>query len=119
MKTETTNRNRVPFSKRLFWTFFLLFLGFIACFLLFQYEREKEFNEEKLNNVLSTCNYQLFRKCIKSDNVQTTVKEFLADIPLQDLRVTIIDPTGRVLFDNSVADELDNHNTRSEVKMAR
>lgn len=119
MKTETTNRNRVPFSKRLFWTFFLLFLGFIACFLLFQYEREKEFNEEKLNNVLSTCNYQLFRKCIKSDNVQTTVKEFLADIPLQDLRVTIIDPTGRVLFDNSVADELDNHNDRSEVKMAR
>mgnify|MGYP004642875275 FL=1 len=119
MKTETTNRNRVPFSKRLFWTFFLLFLGFIACFLLFQYEREKEFNEEKLNNVLSSCNYQLFRKCIKSDNVQTTVKEFLADIPLQDLRVTIIDPTGRVLFDNSVADELDNHNDRSEVKMAR
>ena len=119
MKTETTNRNRVPFSKRLFWTFFLLFLGFIACFLLFQYEREKDFNEEKLNNVLSTCNYQLFRKCIKSDNVQTTVKEFLADIPLQDLRVTIIDPTGRVLFDNSVADELDNHNDRSEVKMAR
>ena len=119
MKTETTNRNRVSFSKRLFWTFFLLFLGFIACFLLFQYEREKEFNEEKLNNVLSTCNYQLFRKCIKSDNVQTTVKEFLADIPLQDLRVTIIDPTGRVLFDNSVADELDNHNDRSEVKMAR
>lgn len=119
MKTETTNRNRVPFSKRLFWTFFLLFLGFIACFLLFQYEREKEFNEEKLNNVLSTCNYQLFRKCIKSDNVQTTVKEFLADIPLQDLRVTIIDPTGRVLFDNSVVDELDNHNDRSEVKMAR
>ena len=97
----------------------MLFLGFIACFLLFQYEREKEFNEEKLNNVLSTCNYQLFRKCIKSDNVQTTVKEFLADIPLQDLRVTIIDPTGRVLFDNSVADELDNHNDRSEVKMAR
>ena len=119
MKTETTNRNRVPFSKRLFWTFFLLFLGFIACFLLFQYEREKEFNEEKLNNVLSTCNYQLFRKCIKSDNVHATVKEFLADIPLQDLRVTIIDPTGRVLFDNSVADELDNHNNRSEVKMAR
>lgn len=119
MKTETTNRYRVPFSKRLFWTFFSLFLGFIACFLLFQYEREKEFNEEKLNNVLSTCNYQLFRKCIKSDNEQTTVKEFLADIPLQDLRVTIIDPTGRVLFDNSVADELDNHNNRSEVKMAR
>lgn len=119
MKTETTNRYRVPFSKRLFWTFFSLFLGFIACFLLFQYEREKEFNEEKLNNVLSTCNYQLFRKCIKSDNVHATVKEFLADIPLQDLRVTIIDPTGRVLFDNSVADELDNHNNRSEVKMAR
>ncbi len=41
------------------------------------------------------------------------------DIPQKDLRVTIIDPSGDVLFDNSGTDEFNNHNDRSEVRKAR
>ncbi len=35
------------------------------------------------------------------------------------MRVTIIDPNGKVLFDNSGTEEFNNHNDRSEVRKAR
>lgn len=119
MKNREDYHTQFAFSKRLFWTVFSMFLCFIICFLLFQYQREKEFAEEKLDHVLSNYNYQLFRKCLRSENLAATVETFKQDIPQHDLRVTIIDPSGKVLFDNSVADELDNHNNRSEVQKAR
>ena len=75
-----------------------MFLGFTVCFLLFQYQREGVKRKEKLNNVLSNYNYQLFRKCQQSTDINKTVISFMDDIPQKDLRVTIIDPSGDVLF---------------------
>lgn len=119
VKIDGEKRHRIPFSQRLFWSVFFMFLGFTVCFLLFQYQREKEFAQEKLNNVLSNYNYQLFRKCQQSTDINKTVISFMDDIPQKDLRVTIIDPSGDVLFDNSGTDEFNNHNDRSEVRKAR
>lgn len=119
VKIDGEKRHRIPFSQRLFWSVFFMFLGFTVCFLLFQYQREREFTQEKLNNVLSNYNYQLFRKCQQSTDINQTVISFMDDIPQKDLRVTIIDPSGDVLFDNSGTDEFNNHNDRSEVRKAR
>ena len=119
VKIDGEKRHRIPFSQRLFWSVFFMFLGFKVCFLLFQYQREREFAQEKLNNVLSNYNYQLFRKCQQSTDINKTVISFMDDIPQKDLRVTIIDPSGDVLFDNSGTDEFNNHNDRSEVRKAR
>lgn len=119
VKIDGEKRHRIPFSQRLFWSVFFMFLGFTVCFLLFQYQREREFAQEKLNNVLSNYNYQLFRKCQQSTDINLTVISFMDDIPQKDLRVTIIDPSGDVLFDNSGTDEFNNHNDRSEVRKAR
>lgn len=119
VKIDGEKRHRIPFSQRLFWSVFFMFLGFTVCFLLFQYQREREFAQEKLNNVLSNYNYQLFRKCKQSTDINKTVISFMDDIPQKDLRVTIIDPSGDVLFDNSGTDEFNNHNDRSEVRKAR
>ena len=119
VKIDGEKRHRIPFSQRLFWSVFFMFLGFTVCFLLFQYQREREFAQEKLNNVLSNYNYQLFRKCQQSTDINKTVISFMDDIPQKDLRVTIIDPSGDVLFDNSGTDEFNNHNDRSEVRKAR
>lgn len=112
-------KSRIPFSQRLFWSVFVMFLGFTVCFLLFQYQREREFSQEKLNNVLSNYNYQLFRRTQQSSDIDKTVKQFIEDIPQKDLRVTIINPEGKVLFDNSGTEEFNNHNDRSEVRKAR
>ena len=119
VKIEEEKRNRVPFSQRLFWSIFFMFLGFSVCFLLFQYQREREFAQEKLNNVLSNYNYQLFRKNQQADNINLAVRQFIEDIPHKELRVTVIDPSGKVLFDNSGTEEFSNHNDRSEVRKAR
>ena len=119
VKIDSEKRHRIPFSQRLFWSVFFMFWGFTVCFLLFQYQREREFAQEKLNNVLSNYNYQLFRKCQQSTDINQTVISFMDDIPQKDLRVTIIDPSGDVLFDNSGTDEFNNHNDRSEVRKAR
>lgn len=119
VKIDGEKRHRIPFSQRLFWSVFFMFLGFTVCFLLFQYQREREFAQEKLNNVLSNYNFQLFRKCQQSTDINKTVISFMDDIPQKDLRVTIIDPSGDVLFDNSGTDEFNNHNDRSEVRKAR
>ena len=119
VKIDGEKRHRIPFSQRLFWSVFFMFLGFTVCFMLFQYQREREFAQEKLNNVLSNYNYQLFRKCQQSTDINQTVISFMDDIPQKDLRVTIIDPSGDVLFDNSGTDEFNNHNDRSDVRKAR
>ena len=117
---STTKNRRVSFSQRLFWSILAIFLGFMACFLIFQYQREREFAQDNLNAVLSNYNYQLYRRTtIDTAEVNKEVNAFIYDIPQKDLRVTIIDPSGQVLFDNSGAEEFNNHNDRSEVRKAR
>ena len=96
VKIESTTNSRIPFSQRLFWSIFAMFLGFTACFLLFQYQREREFAQEKLNNVLGNYNYQLFRRTQQTEDINQVVHQFIDDIPQKDLRVTIIDPAGKI-----------------------
>lgn len=119
VKIDREKKNRIPFSQRLFWSVFCIFLGFTVCFLLFQYQREREFAEEKLNNVLSNYNYQLSQRAAGDTDLAETIRQFIEGIPQKELRVTIIDPAGKVLFDNSGADGFTNHNDRSEVRKAR
>lgn len=118
IESGTKNR-RVSFSQRLFWSILAIFLGFMACFLIFQYQREREFAQENLNAVLSNYNYQLYRRTADEANVSAIVNAFIQDIPQRDLRVTIINPAGDVIFDNSGTEEFNNHNDRSEVRKAR
>lgn len=116
---ERMRQSRIPFSQRLFWSVFFIFLGFTACVFVFQYQREVEFTREKLNSVLSSYNYQLHYRVQKDPNLNAVVEEFVREIPEHGLRVTIIDPSGKVLFDNTKSDIRDNHNNRSEVLKAR
>ena len=119
VQIEKTTDNRIPFSQRLFWSVFSMFLGFTFCFLLFQFQREKEFSQDKLNKVLENYNYQIYQRTHQSANIDSTLAQFLTEIPQKELRITIIDPTGLVVFDNIHPEELNNHNNRSEVKSAR
>ena len=120
MSQPTELKHRIPFSQRLFWSVFTMFFAFSVCFLLFQYQREKEFEQEKLKDVLSNYNYQLHHRSMNNpDSLAKTVHDFIEEIPQEELRVTIINPEGKVLFDNSGAEEFNNHNDRSEVRKAR
>ena len=117
--TEKNSQNRIPFSQRLFWSVFFIFLGFTVCVLIFQYQRETEFTREKLNSVLSSYNYQLHHRAQYTNNLDSLVEEFIREIPETEMRVTIISPEGEVLFDNTGTEKFNNHNDRSEVRKAR
>ena len=73
--------NRVPFSMRLFWSIFAMFLGFMICFLLFQYQREHEFAQEKLKSILNNYNYQLYLQTQYNNEIPLTVQQFIQHIP--------------------------------------
>lgn len=111
-------KKRISFSQRLFWSVFSIFLGFTVCFLLFQYQREKELAQEKLNTLLNNYNYQLFNRCKEVTDIAHTIEVFITEIPQNDLRVTMISPSGKVVYDNSGTDNFDNHISRSEVQKA-
>ena len=119
------SQNRIPFSRRLFSTVLLMFLIFVSCFVFFQWTRESEYSKNKLNAVLSSYNYQLHQQTKKLlierniSHVDSIAKFFITTVPQQDLRITIVNPQGGVLFDNSEATTFDNHNNRAEVLKAR
>lgn len=117
-KRKDQQQKRISFSQRLFWSVFSLFLGFTACFFIFQYQREAEYTKGKLDSVLSNYNYQLYNRYKDTGNINASVSQFISEIPQQDLRVTIIDLSGSVLFDNSGMETFDNHINRSEVVLA-
>ena len=118
-KSTPKQNKRISFNLRLFWSVFAIFLAFITCFLIFQYQREREFAQEKLNIVLTNYNHQLYYRLTQTANTQQTIEDFTHEIPQHDIRVTIISPDGKVIFDNSNAENLDNHNNRAEVRKAR
>lgn len=86
----------------------------MACFVLFQYGREKHFKAEQLNARLQLLNLRM----LDAVDEGTSPEAFIArqNNDFGDLRVTVMDRNGSVLFDNSL-DSLpaSNHLDRPEV----
>lgn len=118
-KIKDEKKKRVSFSQGLFWSVFSIFLGFTFCFLLFQYQREREYTQEKLNSVLSNYNYQIHYRCENTNDIDLLIRQFIDEIPQKELRITIIDAEGVVIYDSAGIDVTANHNDRSEVRLAR
>ena len=98
-----------------------LFLGLVAyswllllCFAVFQYHREKQFKAEELNGRLQMINDRIIDRLGKGDSVFNP--SMAAPHDFADLRVSIIDDEGRVVYDNSV-DTLPgaDHRSRKEI----
>lgn len=111
----------LPFSQRLFLSVIFLFLGYAVCFMLFQYKREKAYKIELLNTQLQNYNNQLCdfladHHGVNSDSMQSYVTTHM----MPNLRVTLIEPSGRVVYDNTNADwkSFANHSSRKEVQDA-
>lgn len=86
----------------------------ILCFIGFQYIRDKQHKSELLNLQLQNYNQSLLE--VLEDNQK--VEDFVATHkkPFEDLRVSIIDRSGSVIYDNMIAlDSLDNHSQRTEI----
>lgn len=111
-------RSKHTFSldQKLFFSVVAIFSIFVCCTILYQYQREKLFRIELLNSRLQDYN-ELIHTEYKKYSIDSLLIEEQISIPqTKDLRTTIIDFNGTVLFDTSKSEEeLDNHLTRKEV----
>jgi len=108
---------KLSYHKRLF----LLLLAFswtmIICFVVFQYYREKQCKSDVLNAQLQTYNKHLLKVIDSGGDYEQYIKTH--EQPLEDLRITIIDFSGKVIYDDKVTTgSLDNHKNRPEIVQA-
>ena len=109
------------FSRQLFLSVIALFLTFVLCFMAFQYRREKDYKVEVLNLQLQHYNNDMKDYLSQQDTLYThLVNEYVQTHKLEQLRVTLINPEGDVLFDNTkeTTSSFKNHLDRKEVKQA-
>ena len=109
------------FGRKLFFSVALLFLAFVAIFIIFQYQREREFKVELLNSKLQDYNNWIHEDLIEQTEAGSKHFELSVDsFGLKDLRVTIIDLEGNVIYESFKTgnNQLTNHLHRKEVEQA-
>ncbi len=113
---------RRTYKQRIFIYFFAAFTFFMIAIMAFQFNREKRYRTDQLENTLDniagfTHRYIEHYAIIPEQNFARldTVKYL---IPESNIRVTVIDVKGKVLYDSFVpeADEMENHLLRPEVQ---
>ena len=111
----------LSFNKKLFLSVISLFIAFAICFMAFQYRREKEYKIELLNTQLQNYNDRLndFLRGRDTLNIQQ-LDDYVCEHTFEDLRVTLINKNGTVIYDNLEKDpsHFENHHNRQEIKDA-
>ena len=110
----------LSFSRKLFLSVISLFLVFAGCFLAYQYQREKEYKIDLLDIQLQDYNERLHQELahIPDSLWNTTLERYLQKYIKQDLRITVVDVQGDVLYDSFENQKLGNHINRPEVQKA-
>jgi len=112
------------FRHRIFINFFVVFSIFTLAVLVYQYDREKSYRTGQLENTLDnisefTHQYIEHKRIFESSDFKSldTLKSLL---PIANTRLTIVDMTGKVLYDSFVSDvqNIENHLGRPEVQKA-
>lgn len=110
----------LSFSRKLFLSVISLFLVFAGCFLAYQYQREKEYKIDLLDIQLQDYNERLHQELahIPDSLWDRTLEQYLQKYIKQDLRITVVDVQGDVLYDSYENQKLGNHINRPEVQKA-
>ncbi len=108
---------KLSFHKRLFLQLIVYAWALVACFVGYQYLREKQYKSEFLNATLQQYNRHLLEEVEEGRSFETYIATH--EMPFSDLRITLIALSGAVVFDNTIpASSLDNHRNRPEVAEA-
>ena len=123
MRTKYTTNT--IYGRKLLKTFIVLFLVFSLLTILILFHRERNKNIEIIESKLNVYN-EIITNLISQNNIMAT-KEFgkldsLSNVFFgSELRITIIDIDGKVLYDNFVVeyDKMNNHSNRNEILHAK
>lgn len=107
LKTTFSYRTRLFYIVNIF--FWMLVFAFVAI----QYLREREYRAELLDTRLQVYNAILLNEYERDGTVGSGDVSRL--IPDKDIRITLLDRNGNVLFDSYEKKPLDNHGTRPEI----
>lgn len=93
---------------------------FLFAAFLYQYNREKNYRKQLLNDVLQSYNYSFLHYLENDSTTFQSLDDLLKFITDYDLRVTIMDLKGNVLSDNKVdeKEKFTNHLDRDEIVQA-
>lgn len=114
---------KLSYKKRIFFGFLLIFAVFSVCVVLVEQNEEKKYRVQALEARLDSYADLIHGYMIENNLNDTTIGRLhgLVDILPHDIRVTIIRPDGKVVFDQEVDDisKLDNHLGRPEILQAQ
>ncbi|MDR1552183.1 MAG: sensor histidine kinase [Prevotellaceae bacterium] len=111
-------KTKLSLHKRLLILLLLSLCFFLVCFFIFQYHREKIFKAEQLNYKLQLFNTQLGNVVSDKNSIALLVEEKQKS-EFENLRVTIVDSLGNVVFDTEQNKfSFANHSNRPEIKNA-
>lgn len=114
----------LTYRKKLFLYLSAIFIVFTILVLLFQYKREKDFKRDQieisLNNIAELTHHFIERKGLDINNDLAPLDSLYLYLPIENIRVTVLDKSGKVLYDTEVEDvgEMENHFYRPEIKKA-
>ena len=91
------DRHFLSFSRKLFLSVISLFLVFAACFIAYQYQREKEYKVELLDMQLQDYNDRLHQELrYLPDSLWTSMLDsYISKHVNKELRVTVVDLHGK------------------------
>ncbi len=117
--TVMVGRIKLSFHHRVFILLLTFCWVLVGTFMVFQYFREKEFKTELFNTELQAYNASIIDGLRKGGDTDSVVRG--ARLPSEGLRTTLIDRTGRVIYDNNdkTPFPVSNHNARPEIIDAR
>jgi two-component system OmpR family sensor kinase len=109
---------KLPFHRRLLLYLLVFAFFYLLCFLAFQYNKEKDYKIEELNDRLQIINVQAFYTYKEKGDLTTFIRTHNTG-EFEGLRITAIDLKGKVLYDSTrPASEMPNHANRPEVRQA-
>ncbi len=110
-------KSKISYHQRLFLLLLIFSWTLVACFVAFQYGREKHFKAERLDAQLQLFNLRMLEALAKGDAPGDAVQ--IHSAPFDHLRMTLIDRSGHVIYDNTLdTPPAANHLARPEVAAA-
>ncbi len=108
---------KLSYKQKLFLYFSIIFTVFTVVVVLFEQSREKLFKTEALEEKLEAYTEIVNAELINSDGNYVEHTESLLRLFPKNMRLSLIDKQGNVLFDNFIKDisSLDNHSQRPEI----